>query len=72
MGIDKPDVRKIIHYGGMNVYNEAGIDMYQSTFVNFHVAKIVYALLTKHEIKMARYWPSSFLRFYGLRQSQGP
>ena len=23
-------------------------------------------------VKMAGYWPSSFLRVYGLRQSQGP
>ena len=36
-----------------------------------------YALLTKREVKMAGYWPSSFLfffflRFYGLRRSLGP
>ena len=29
----------------------------------------IYALFTKREVKMARYWPSSFLRFYGPRQS---
>ena len=27
-----------------------------------------YALLTKREVKMAGYWPSSFFRFYGLRR----
>ena len=32
----------------------------------------IYALLTKREIKMAGYWPSSFLRFYGPRRSRGP
>ena len=32
----------------------------------------VYALLTKREVKMAGYWPSSFLRFYGPRRSRGP
>ena len=31
-----------------------------------------YALLTKREVKMAGYWPSSFLRFYGPRRSRGP
>ena len=29
-----------------------------------------YALLTKHEVKMAGYWPSSFLLFYGPRRSR--
>ena len=28
-----------------------------------------YGLLTKCEVKMAGYWPSSFLRVYGLRRS---
>ena len=28
-----------------------------------------YALLTKREVKMAGYWPSSLLRFYGPRRS---
>ena len=32
----------------------------------------MYALLTKREVKMAGYWPSSFLRFYGPRRSRGP
>ena len=34
----------------------------------------IYALLTKREVKMAGYWPSSFffLRFYGPRRSRGP
>ena len=27
-----------------------------------------YALLTKREAKMTRYWPSSFLRFYWWRE----
>ena len=27
----------------------------------------MYALLTKHEFQMDVYWPSSFLRFNGLR-----
>ena len=27
----------------------------------------MYLLLTKHEIKMAGYWPISLLHFYGLR-----
>ena len=31
-----------------------------------------YGLLTKCEVKMAGYWPSSFLRVYGLRRSRGP
>ena len=30
----------------------------------------IYGLLTKHEVKMAGYWPSSFLRVYGQRQSR--
>ena len=39
--------------------------------VNIHVCK--YGLLTKCEVKMAGYWPSSFfLRVYGPRRSQGP
>ena len=33
---------------------------------------MTYALLTKREVKMAGYWPSSFLRFYGPRRSRGP
>ena len=33
----------------------------------------MYGLLTKCEVKMAGYWPSSlFFHVYGLRQSQGP
>ena len=32
----------------------------------------IYALSTKREVKMAGYWPSSFLRFYGPRRSRGP
>ena len=28
-----------------------------------------YGLLTKREVKMAGYWPSSFLRVYGPRRS---
>ena len=33
---------------------------------------LTYGLLTKCEVKTARYWPSSFfLRVYGPRQSQG-
>ena len=32
-----------------------------TTTTNF----IIYALLTKRVVKMAGYWPSSFLRFYG-------
>ena len=31
-----------------------------------------YGLLTKREVKMAGYWPSSFLRVYGPRRSRGP
>ena len=34
--------------------------------------KSVYVLLTKCEVKMAGYWPSSFLRVYGPRRSRGP
>ena len=29
----------------------------------------IYGLLTKCEVKMAGYWPSSFLRVYGPRRS---
>ena len=29
----------------------------------------MYGLLTKCEVKMAGYWPSSFLRVYGPRRS---
>ena len=32
----------------------------------------MYGLLTKCEVKMAGYWPSSFLRVYGPRRSRGP
>ena len=32
----------------------------------------IYALLTKRVVKMAGYWPSSFLRFHGPRRSRGP
>ena len=32
----------------------------------------IYTLLTKREVKMAGYWPRSFLRFYGPRRSRGP
>ena len=33
----------------------------------------IYALLTKREVEMAGYWPSSFfLRFYGPRLRRGP
>ena len=31
-----------------------------------------YGLLTKCEVKMTGYWPSSFLCVYGLRWSRGP
>ena len=31
-----------------------------------------YVLLTKCEVKMPGYWPSSFFRGYGRRQNQGP
>ena len=31
----------------------------------------IYRLLTKCEVKMAGYWPSSFLGVYGPRQSRG-
>ena len=29
---------------------------------------MIYALLTKREVKMAGYWQSSFLHFYGPRR----
>ena len=32
----------------------------------------MYGLLTKCEVKMAGYWPSSFLRVYGPRRNRGP
>ena len=32
----------------------------------------VYGLLTNCEVKMAGYWPSSFLRVYGPRLRLGP
>ena len=32
----------------------------------------IYGLLTKREVKMVGYWPSSFLRVYGPRRSRGP
>ena len=32
----------------------------------------MYGLLTKCEVKMAGYWPSSVLRVYGPRRSRGP
>jgi len=31
-----------------------------------------YGLLMKCEVKIAGYWPSSFLRVYGPRPSRGP
>ena len=31
-----------------------------------------YGLLTEREVKMAEYWPSSFLCVCGLRRSSGP
>ena len=32
----------------------------------------IYGLLTKREVKMAEYWPSSFLRVYGKERGQYP
>ena len=32
----------------------------------------IYGLLTKCKVKMAGYWPSSFLRVYGPRRRRGP
>ena len=32
----------------------------------------IYGLLIKCEVKMDGYWLSSFLHFYGPKQSQGP
>ena len=49
----------------MNLYCSVimgGIFSYAST----------YGLLTKCEVKMAGYWPSSFLRVYGPRLRLGP
>ena len=43
---------------------------YKDLYSTFFVANI-YALLAKREVKMAGYWPSSFLRFYGRRRSRG-
>ena len=40
--------------------------------VSFQILIYMYALLTKREVKMAGYWPRSFLRFYGPRRSRGP
>ena len=37
-----------------------------------HNLNKIYRLLTKREVKMAGYWPSSFLRVYGPRRSRGP
>ena len=41
-------------------------------FTNLLYFPSTYALLTKREVKMAGYWPSLFLRFYGPRRSRGP
>ena len=38
----------------------------------FNRLNYMYGILTKCEIKMAGYWPSSFLRVYGPRRSRGP
>ena len=35
---------------------------YTSPYV--YIIYVIHALLTKREVKMAGYWPSSFLRFY--------
>ena len=32
----------------------------------------IYGLLTKHEVTMAGYWPSSPMSVYGPKRSQGP
>ena len=39
---------------------------------NFGSKLIPYGLLTKREVKMARYWPSSFLRdlLYGIKHQK--
>ena len=42
------------------------LDVFVCTYMH------MYGLLTKCEVKMAGYWPSSFLRVYGPRRSQGP
>ena len=36
------------------------------------VVNYKYGLLTKCEVKMAEYWPSSFLRVYGPKWSRVP
>ena len=40
---------------------------YTSPYV--YIIYVIHALLTKREVKMAGYWPSSFLRFYWPRRS---
>ena len=39
---------------------------YNKCFVDQGCSVKIYGLLTKREAKMAGYWPSSFLRVYGL------
>ena len=46
----------------MCLWHEASGALASKLFVG-----IMYALLTKHEFQMDVYWPSSFLRFNGLR-----
>ena len=36
---------------------------------HFDITSMICALLTKREVKMAGYWPSYFLHFYGPRRS---
>ena len=49
----------------LSVLSRALLCFFPTTFLE----TAVYALLTKREVKMAGYWPSSFfLRFYGPRR----
>ena len=45
---------------------------YKKSFIDQDCSVKIYALLTKREVKMAGYWPSSFLRFYGPKRSRDP
>ena len=57
----------------MSVGGRGGAGMWGGfIYLFFYLTKTWYGLLTKCEVKMAGYLPSSFLRVYGPRRSRDP
>ena len=74
-------VKELIQQNNSQIFDNLKLifwNYFNITKKNYNLADMsaairkMYGLLTKCDVKMAGYWPSSYLRVYGPRQSRGP